>query len=61
MKLSSQGKYELIPKVPKEFMLVISVSLFFSPESSWGMGEVPQEWRWANVPIFKKRVEKEEP
>uniref|UniRef100_A0A670IJS6 Reverse transcriptase domain-containing protein n=1 Tax=Podarcis muralis TaxID=64176 RepID=A0A670IJS6_PODMU len=51
----SPGPDELHPRVLKELADVISEPLAVIFENSWRTGEVPADWRRANVvPIFKK-------
>lgn len=51
----SAGPDEIHPGVLQELAEVISELLAIISESSWRMGEVPEEARKANtVPIFKK-------
>uniref|UniRef100_A0A803T8Q3 Reverse transcriptase domain-containing protein n=1 Tax=Anolis carolinensis TaxID=28377 RepID=A0A803T8Q3_ANOCA len=51
----SPGPDQLHPRVLKELAEVISEPLAIIFESSWRTGEVPADWRRANVvPIFKK-------
>uniref|UniRef100_A0A803TGU2 Reverse transcriptase domain-containing protein n=1 Tax=Anolis carolinensis TaxID=28377 RepID=A0A803TGU2_ANOCA len=51
----SPGPDQLHPRVLKELAEVISEPLANIFESSWRTGEVPADWRRANVvPIFKK-------
>uniref|UniRef100_UPI00109F2E4C uncharacterized protein LOC114596483 n=1 Tax=Podarcis muralis TaxID=64176 RepID=UPI00109F2E4C len=57
----SPGPDELHPRVLKELADVISEPLAVIFENSWRTGEVPADWRRANVvPIFKKG-EREDP
>ncbi|CAM5122712.1 unnamed protein product [Eretmochelys imbricata] len=52
---------ELHPRVLKELAAVIAEPLAIIFENSWRMGEVPDDWKKANVvPIFKKG-KKEDP
>uniref|UniRef100_A0A803SSL5 Reverse transcriptase domain-containing protein n=1 Tax=Anolis carolinensis TaxID=28377 RepID=A0A803SSL5_ANOCA len=54
-KFKSPGPDQLHPRVLKELAEVISEPLAIIFESSWRTGEVPADWRRANVvPIFKK-------
>uniref|UniRef100_A0A670JXF3 Reverse transcriptase domain-containing protein n=1 Tax=Podarcis muralis TaxID=64176 RepID=A0A670JXF3_PODMU len=58
---SLQGQMKLHPRVLKELADVISEPLAVIFENSWRTGEVPADWRRANVvPIFKKG-EREDP
>ncbi|CAM4534454.1 unnamed protein product [Lepidochelys kempii] len=51
----SMGPDELHPRVLKELTAVIAEPLAIISENSWRMGEVPDDWKKANVvPIFKK-------
>ncbi|CAM4692491.1 unnamed protein product [Lepidochelys kempii] len=55
------GLDELHPRVLKELAAVIAEPLAIIFENSWRMGEVPDDWKKANVvPIFKKG-KKEDP
>ncbi|CAM4675599.1 unnamed protein product [Lepidochelys kempii] len=55
------GPDELHPRVLKELVAVIAEPLAIIFENSWRMGEVPDDWKKANVvPIFKKG-KKEDP
>ncbi|CAM4707287.1 unnamed protein product, partial [Lepidochelys olivacea] len=57
----SMGPDELHPRVLKELAAVIAEPLAIIFENSWQSGEVPDDWRKANVvPIFKKG-KKEDP
>ncbi|CAM5150605.1 unnamed protein product [Natator depressus] len=57
----SMGPDELHPRVLKELAAVIAEPLAIIFENSWRMGEVPDDWKKANVvPIFKKG-KKEDP
>ncbi|CAM5151182.1 unnamed protein product [Natator depressus] len=57
----SMGPDELHPRVLKELAAVIPEPLAIIFENSWRTGEVPDDWKKANVvPIFKKR-KKEDP
>ncbi|CAM5172867.1 unnamed protein product [Eretmochelys imbricata] len=57
----SMGPDELHPRVLKELAAVIAEPLAITFENSWRMGEVPDDWKKANVvPIFKKG-KKEDP
>ncbi|CAM5138834.1 unnamed protein product, partial [Eretmochelys imbricata] len=57
----SMGLDELHPRVLKELAAVIAEPLAIIFENSWRMGEVPDDWKKANVvPIFKKG-KKEDP
>ncbi|CAM5090545.1 unnamed protein product, partial [Natator depressus] len=57
----SMGPDELHPRVLKELADVIAEPLAIIFENSWRMGEVPDDWKKANVvPIFKKG-KKEDP
>ena len=57
----SPGPDKLHPRILKELAEVISELLAIIFENSWRTGEVPTDWRRANVvPIFKKG-EKEDP
>ncbi|CAM5158175.1 unnamed protein product [Eretmochelys imbricata] len=57
----SMGPDELHPRVLKELAAVIAEPLAIIFENSWGTGEVPDDWKKANVvPIFKKG-QKEDP
>ncbi|CAM5140014.1 unnamed protein product [Natator depressus] len=51
----SMGPDELHPRVLKELAAVIAEPLAIIFENSWRTGEVPDDWKKANVvPIFKK-------
>ncbi|CAM4582215.1 unnamed protein product [Caretta caretta] len=51
----SMGPDELHPRVLKELAAVIAEPLAIIFENSWQTGEVPDDWKKANVvPIFKK-------
>ena len=53
--IKSPGPDELHPRVLKELAGEISEPLAIIFEKSWRTGEVPMDWRRANVvPIFKK-------
>ncbi|CAM5114180.1 unnamed protein product [Eretmochelys imbricata] len=57
----SMGPDELHPRVLKELAAVIAEPLAIIFENSWQMGEVPDDWKKANVvPIFNKG-KKEDP
>ncbi|CAM4645966.1 unnamed protein product [Lepidochelys kempii] len=57
----SMGPDELHPRVLKELAAVIAEPLAIIFENSWQTGEVPDDWKKANVvPIFKKG-KKEDP
>ncbi|KAK4813827.1 hypothetical protein QYF61_001831 [Mycteria americana] len=57
----SMGPDEIHPRVLKELADVLTKPLSIIYQQSWLMGEVPAEWRLANVtPIFKKG-QKEDP
>ncbi|CAM4587958.1 unnamed protein product [Lepidochelys kempii] len=57
----SMGPDELHPRVLKELTAVIAEQLAIIFENSWRTGEVPDDWKKANVvPIFKKG-KKEDP
>ncbi|CAM4652532.1 unnamed protein product [Caretta caretta] len=57
----SMGPDELHPRMLKELAAVIAEQLAIIFENSWRMGEVPDDWKKANVvPIFKKG-KKEDP
>ena len=56
----SPGHNELHPRVIKELVEELSEPLSIIFVKSWKTGEVPDDWRRANVPIFKKH-KKEEP
>ncbi|CAM5077298.1 unnamed protein product, partial [Eretmochelys imbricata] len=57
----SMGLDALHPRVLKEFVDVIAEPLAIIFENSWQWGEVPDDWKKANVvPIFKKGT-KEDP
>ncbi|CAM5085999.1 unnamed protein product [Natator depressus] len=54
----SMGPDELHPRVLKELAAVIAEPLAIIFENSWRTGEVPDDWKKANVvPIFKKGKE----
>ncbi|CAM4359497.1 unnamed protein product [Caretta caretta] len=57
----SMGPVALHPRVLKELAAVIAEPLAIISENSWRSGEVPDDWKKANVvPIFKKG-KKEDP
>ncbi|KGL87637.1 hypothetical protein N301_03126, partial [Charadrius vociferus] len=57
----SMGSHGVHPRVPRELADVIAKPLFIIFERSWRTGEVPEDWRKANVmPVFKKG-KKEDP
>ncbi|CAM5103935.1 unnamed protein product [Natator depressus] len=56
----SMGPDELHPRVLKELAAVIAEPLAIIFENSWRTGEVPDDWKKANVvPIFKKGKEED--
>ncbi|CAM4699543.1 unnamed protein product [Caretta caretta] len=56
----SMGPDALHPRVLKELADVIAEPLAIIFENSWRLGEVPDDWKKANVvPIFKKRKEED--
>ncbi|CAM4507146.1 unnamed protein product [Lepidochelys kempii] len=56
----SVGPDELHPRVLKELAAVIAEPLAIIFENSWRTGEVPDDWKKANVvPIFKKGKEED--
>ncbi|CAM4548919.1 unnamed protein product [Lepidochelys olivacea] len=56
----SMGPDKLHPRVLKELAAVIAAPLAIIFENSWRTGEVPDDWKKANVvPIFKKGKKKD--
>jgi len=49
------------PQVLRELADVIAEPLFIISERSWRTGEVPEDWRRANVTSLFKKGKKEDP
>ncbi|KFP57002.1 hypothetical protein N323_03318, partial [Cathartes aura] len=56
----SRGPDDIHPRALKELADVIAGPLFIIFQLSWESGNVPVNWKMANVPIFKKG-KKEDP
>ncbi|KFO92019.1 hypothetical protein N320_12694, partial [Buceros rhinoceros silvestris] len=57
----SLGPDEIHPRVLKELVEVLTKPLSITYQQSWLTGEVPADWRLANVTPIYKKGQKEDP
>jgi len=56
----SMGPYGIHPRVMRELVEVLTKALSIVYQQSWLTGEVPADWRLANVTLIYKEGQKED-